>query len=116
VPGESELVWVGTSLSDLRGFPPDARHDCGYQLEQVQFGRDPDDWKSMPAVGSGCREVRVKAKDGIYRVFYVAKLDDRVYVLHSFVKKTQKTPRRDIKLGTKRYDEAVKLAAERRRT
>lgn len=109
VPDEKEIVWMGTSLDDLRDFPKDARQDAGYQLEQVQLGLDPDDWKPMPDVGSGTREIRVKTEDGVFRVFYVTKFGDEVYVLHSFTKKTQKTEQKDIKLGIKRYSEAKKL-------
>lgn len=96
VPGEKEIVWVGSSLDDLRDFPRDARQDAGFQLEQVQFGLDLDDWKPMPSVGAGTREVRVKIEDGSYRVFYVTKFGEAVYVLHCFTKKTQKTEKKDI--------------------
>jgi len=53
VPDEKKVVWIGTSLDDLRDFPKDARHDAGFQLEQVQLGLEPDDWKPMPAIGAG---------------------------------------------------------------
>jgi phage-related protein len=106
VPDEKEIVWVGTSLDDLRNFPQRARHDVGFQLEQVQLGLEPDDWKPMPAVGAGCREIRIRTADGAFRVFYVTKIGDRVYVLHCFTKKTQKTARKDLELGAKRYKEA----------
>jgi phage-related protein len=82
---------VGTSLDDLREFPKDARQDTGFQLEQVQLGRDPDHWKPMPNVGAGCREIRISTGDGIFRVFYVTQFGDEIYVLHCFTKKTQRT-------------------------
>lgn len=103
---------MGTALEDLRDFPQNARQDAGYQLEQVQFGLDPDDWKPMPDVGAGTREIRVKADDGAFRVFYVTKFGDKVHVLHSFTKKTQKTEKKDIDRGAKMYRQA-KAAYER---
>lgn len=115
MPHEKEVVWVGTSLDDLRDFPTDARHDAGFQLEQVQLGLDPDDWKPMPTVGSGCREIRIRTADGAFRVFYVTKFGDVVYVLHCLTKKTQKTAQKDIDLGAKRYDEAKKQYEQKRK-
>lgn len=105
---------MGSALDDLRDFPPSARQDCGFQLEQVQFGCDPDDWRPMPEVGPGTREIRVKTEDGIFRVFYVTKFGDKIYVLHSFTKKTQKTAKKDIFLGSQRY-KAAKLLYEQER-
>jgi phage-related protein len=78
----------------------------------VQFGLDPDDWKPMPGVGPGTSEIRIKADDGAFRIFYVTKFGDKVYVLHSFTKKTQRTEKKDIDRGTKVYREA-KAAYER---
>ena len=98
----------GSSLSDLREFPFAIRREAGYQLDQVQHGGDPDDWKPMPTVGKGVREIRVRDEDGIYRVIYVAKFADVVYVLHCFQKKTQKTSPADIDLAAKRYRDLVK--------
>ena len=60
MPDEKKVVWIGTSLDDLRDFPKDARHEAGFQLEQVQLGLEPDDWKPMPAIGAGCREIRIR--------------------------------------------------------
>lgn len=112
--GEAPIVWVGSSLSDLRALPDAAKQDVGFQLEQVQFGRDPDDWKPMSSVGSGCREIRVRTAEGAFRTFYVTKFDECVYVLHVFTKKTQTTSARDIEMGRRRYGEAAEIARERR--
>ena len=68
----------------------------GYQLEQVQRGEQPDDFKPMPTVGKGVEEIRVTDESGAYRVIYVARRAEAVYVLHAFQKKTQATSRRDI--------------------
>jgi len=97
------LEFRGTSLDDLRAFAPEARHLAGYQLDRVQRGLEPTDFKPMPAVGAGVYEIRVREAAGAYRVMYVAKFDEAVYVLHAFQKKTQKTARADIELATHRY-------------
>jgi phage-related protein len=88
--------FLGDSLHCLREFPEDARHDAGYQLEKVQRGEQPDDFKPMPVVGKGVEEIRIMEDSGAYRVIYLARRADAVYVLHAFQKKTQATSKRDI--------------------
>jgi phage-related protein/predicted XRE-type DNA-binding protein len=90
----------GSALDDLRAFPAVARREAGYQLDQIQHGREPDDWKPMNTVGRGVREIRIRDAAGAFRVLYVAKFDDAVYVLHCFQKKTQKTNKADLNLAT----------------
>jgi phage-related protein len=92
----------GSALDDLRAFPAAARREAGYQLDQVQRGREPDDWKPMNTVGRGVREIRIRDAAGAFRVLYVAKFDDAVYVLHCFQKKTQKTSKADLNLAAQR--------------
>jgi len=82
--------------------------EAGHQLYQLQSGEDPDDWKPMSSVGAGVREIRIRDKSGAFRILYVAKLDDAIYVLHCFQKKTQKTSAVDIALATRRYKDLVK--------
>lgn len=98
----------GDSLDCLREFPKLARREAGFQLDRVQRGLDPFDWKPMTSVGAGARESRVRDEAGVYRVLYIAKFEDAVYVLHCFQKKTQTTPKRDIDLAAKRYRELLK--------
>jgi phage-related protein len=98
----------GSALEDLRAFPEAARREAGYQLDQIQRGREPDDWKPMNAVGRGVREIRIRDAAGAFRVLYVAKFDDAVYVLHCFQKKTQKTSKTDMSLATQRYRDLLK--------
>jgi phage-related protein len=90
----------------LRRFPRAARREIGYQLSLVQAGRSATDWKPIPLVGSGVIEIRVHA-EGEYRVFYVAKFEDAVYVLHVFAKKTRKASSLDVEPGNKRYRESL---------
>ena len=101
------IQFLGDSLKSLREFPEDAKHDVGYQLDKVQRGEQPDDFKPMPSIGKGVEEIRVRDDSGIYRVIYTARLADAVYVLHAFQKKTQTTAKRDIALASKRYAELM---------
>lgn len=102
------LRFLGSALSDLRAFPETPRRDVGYQLDKVQHGHDPSDWKPMPTVGKGAYEIRVRDETGAFRVIYVAKFADAIYVLHCFQKKTQKTDKTDINIAAKRYGELLR--------
>lgn len=93
----------GLLVRIFAAFPETARRTAGYQLFMVQAGREPSDFKSMPDVGSGVHEIRVRERAGTFRVIYVARFDDAVYVLHAFQKKTSKTSRLDIEVARRRY-------------
>lgn len=96
------LCFVGSSLDDLSRFPTAAKRLAGFELWQVQNGLEPSDWKPMAQVGLGVREIRIRV-GGTWRVLYVTKFEDTVYVLHAFGKKTQRTPQADIELAARRY-------------
>ncbi|MGX5832069.1 type II toxin-antitoxin system RelE/ParE family toxin [Mesorhizobium sp. 43Arga] len=96
------IEWLGSSRADVRAFPDDARIEAGWQLELVQRGDDPDDWKPMQIVGAGVREIRVREASGAFRVIYLATMEDRVLVLHAFQKKTQATSKKDLDLAAQR--------------
>lgn len=104
------LRFLGDSLTSLREFPEAARHDAGYQLDKVQRGEPPDDFKPMPSIGKGVEEIRMWDDTGTYRVVYTARLTDAVYVLHAFQKKTQTTAKHDIELAKKRFTELMRGA------
>ncbi|MBV4505333.1 type II toxin-antitoxin system RelE/ParE family toxin [Pseudomonas sp. BW13M1] len=101
--GQKPIEWLGSSKQDLRDFPIVARQRAGYQLELIQDGEAPFDWKPMESVGPGTREIRIKCQDGAFRVFYVVSRPEAVYVLHAFRKTTEKTEKRDIDLARARY-------------
>jgi phage-related protein len=108
---DKTLLWVGSSRADLREFPAEARRIAGFQLRRVQQGLEPNDWKSMPTIGSGVHEIRIHT--GLeHRIFYVAMFQEAVYVLHAFEKRSQKTSQRDLDLARNRL-KAV-LAIRRR--
>jgi phage-related protein len=96
------VTFHGDSLNRLRDFPEDARREAGHDLYQVQKGLDPSDWKPMPTIGAGVREIRIRNGIGAYRVIYIATLADAIHVLHAFQKKSQKTAQRDLALAAAR--------------
>jgi phage-related protein len=100
---EKPIYWVGTSYEDLLSFSVGAKQQAGYQLHRVQNGLEPENWKPFSTIGAGVKEIRIKESDGIYRIIYVAKFQNRIYVLHSFQKKTQKTRKHDIDIAKARY-------------
>jgi len=102
------VVFLATSLDDLRDFTCTARREAGFQLDLVQRGLEPLDFKPMPIIGSGVREIRVRDEVGAFRVLYVAKFETAVYVLHCFQKKIQQTSQRDIELASNRYRALLK--------
>ena len=102
------IVFSPNALDRLRAFPEETRREMGYQLDRVQRGLEPFDWKPMRSIGIGVREIRVKDSNGAFRAVYVAKFRDAVYVLHCFQKKTQKTSKADIQLATKQFKSLVK--------
>lgn len=98
------IEFLGSSQKDLREMPSDVRHALGLELLTVQFGGEPSDFKPMPDVGAGTYEIRYRdAASGAFRVMYVAKFANAIYVLHAFQKKTQKTAKYDLDLAAKRY-------------
>jgi phage-related protein len=102
------VEFLGDSLKNLREFPSDARQDAGRQLDRVQRGEQPNDFKPMPSIGKGVEEIRVWDEAGTFRVVYTARLRDAVYVLHAFQKKTQTTSRRDIDTAKARFAQLLK--------
>ena len=96
------LRFVGSVLEDMKDFPAEARRAAGFELHAVQSGLMPSDFKPMLNVGPGAYEIRIHVM-GEWRVIYVAKFAEAVYVLHAFRKKTQKTRPEDIELAARRY-------------
>jgi phage-related protein len=102
------LVFVGDSAKRLREFPDKARRYAGYELDKVQNGEEPSDWKSMPSIGKGVYEIRVRDETGAFRVIYVSRLAEAIFVLHAFQKKSEATDKRDIELAKSRYNQITK--------
>lgn len=106
---EKEIRWVGSSYDDLLHFPYEARREAGFQLGKVQAGIEPDDWRAFEDVGAGVREIRIRESNGIYRVMYVAKFSEAIYIVHCFQKKTQATSKHDKDIAKTRYRAIVQL-------
>lgn len=97
------VYFVGTARRDLARFPTSARRRAGHELFLVQVGREPSDFKPIPSAGPGAYEIRVRDEAGAFRVIYVAKFEQGIYVLHAFQKKTRATEKADIDLAARRY-------------
>lgn len=99
------IEFISDSLDELRNFPIAARREAGFQPDKVQKGMEPDDWKSMKTIGTGVNEIRIKDTAGTYRIIYIAKFAEAIFVLHCFKKKTEKTAKSNIDLAKSRYKE-----------
>jgi phage-related protein len=104
---------MGSSYDDIKDFPKGARRQAGSDLNSIRAGLPPKGWKSFPTVGPGTAEIRIKDEGNQYRVFYVAKFDDGIFVLHCFSKTTQKTSQHDIDVGKSRYKALRKHISEK---
>ena len=104
---EKQILWVGSAYADLLAFPKDAGKEAGFQLGKVQAGLDPTDWRPFDEVGAGTKEIRIREASGIFRLMYVAKFEEAIYVLHCFQKKTQATSRQDRAIAATRYRAVV---------
>ena len=111
-PDIHDAVFIGDSKERIREFSDEARREAGAQIFLVQIGSQPEDFRPMPTVGLGVEEIRIREESGAFRVFYIARLDEVVYVLHAFQKKSQQTPQKDIELGRKRYKDLMKWRSQ----
>lgn len=111
-----ELVWVGSSLDDLREFPEKVMDMIGYSLHEAQEGFKPKNAKPLTGIGGGIMEIVADFDKNTYRAAYVVKIGDVIYVLHCFQKKSKHgiaTPKQEIDLIKRRFNEAKQLEKER---
>ncbi len=101
-----DLLWIGSSFKTLTAFPKAVKQVAGFQLHLIQQGKDPNDWKPMPSIGAGVREIRVHT-EGEHRIIYLAKFEEGVYILHTFRKKTQRTAKKDLDIARARFREVI---------
>lgn len=97
------VAWIGSSFEALCDFPSEVRKNAGYQLHRVQVGLEAADWKPMPEIGHGVEEIRLRHESGTYRIIYLARFEDAIYVLHCFSKKTQRTSGQDKRIAQVRF-------------
>ncbi|OGO91358.1 MAG: hypothetical protein A3F41_00550 [Coxiella sp. RIFCSPHIGHO2_12_FULL_44_14] len=100
---QQPITFLGNTLAVIRGFSEEVKREIGHQLDRVQRGLEPDDWKPMKAIVAGAKEIRVRDKLGAFRVIYVVKRSDGILVLHAFQKKTEKTTKHDLDIAKTRY-------------
>lgn len=119
-PTPKDLVWIGSSLKELRDFPDDVQRTMGYALFLAQAGGKHPDAKPLRGFhGAGVLEVVDDFDGDTFRTVYTVRLEDAVYVLHAFQKKSKRgiaTPKHEMDLIRARYDAAVRLHAERTRS
>jgi len=106
---KKRAIFLGDTKRVIAAFPKDARREAGYQLDFVQGGDEPADWKPFPAIGPGVKEIRIRERSGAFRVIYQASLADVVLVLNAFQKKTQKTPLHEIEKARDRLNEYLRV-------
>lgn len=108
---EKEIRWIGSSYNDILDFPDEARRKAGFQLGRLQAGLEPESWKPFGVAGAGVNEIRVNDSSGAYRVMYVAKFDEAIYVLHCFQKKTEAATRHDKEIVEVRHRSVIRERA-----
>jgi len=114
-PPLATIAWEGNSREVLQSFPDGVRQNLGFQLWQLQQGERPADYRPLPSIGAGVCELRDQDERAWYRVVYLSRINDVIYVLHCFEKKGREMPRRDFETAKRRF-KAVKarLAEEKR--
>ena len=113
-PDPKPVTFLGSSRQGIKDFPQEARREAGYAIDALQNGKLPSiPIKPFPTIGTGASELIIDTKDGWFRVFYVVKFAEGVYVLHSFQKKTNKTSKNDVETGERRYEAMLKLRAKK---
>ncbi|RJF88933.1 type II toxin-antitoxin system RelE/ParE family toxin [Oleomonas cavernae] len=108
-----DAIFRGDSLERLIAFPKPARASLGHNLDRVQVGEEPEDWKAMTGIGEGVYELRARVDKQAYRVAYIARFAEAIYVLHAFEKKTQKTSPKDKSLIEQRFADLVRERKEK---
>ena len=110
------VVWEGDSREVLQAFPEEVRQNLGFQLWQLQQGERPGDYRPLPSIGTGVFELRDQDERAWYRVVYLSRINDVIYVLHCFEKKSREMPRKEFEKAKQRL-KAVKArwAEEKKR-
>ncbi|MBZ5701034.1 MAG: type II toxin-antitoxin system RelE/ParE family toxin [Acidobacteriia bacterium] len=115
IPQDAAIAWEGDSREVLRSFPDDARQNLGFQLRLLQQGERPTDYRPLPSVGPGVFELRDQDARSWYRVVYLSRINDVIYVLHCFEKKSREMPRKDFEKARQRLKAVrARLAGEKK--
>jgi phage-related protein len=91
----ASIVWEGDSRGVLQNFPEPVRQNLGFALWQLQQGEKPSNYRPLPSVGTGVFELRDQDERAWYRAIYLSRINNVIYVLHCFEKKSREMPRKD---------------------
>ncbi len=114
-PKYATVVWEGDSREVLQAFPEDVRQNFGFELWQLQQGERPRDYRPLPSIGTGVLELRDQDERAWYRVIYLSRINDVIYVLHCFEKKSREMPRKDFEKAKQRLKALKARLAEEKR-
>jgi phage-related protein len=103
----AEAAWEGDSLEVIRLFPSPVRQDLGAELRRLQIGEQPISSRPMPSIGIRVYELKEQDERAWYRVIYLAKVGNRIYVLHCFEKKSAKTGKSDLAVARSRLERVL---------
>ena len=96
------VAWEGDSKQVLQSFPEGARQNLGFDLWRLQQGEKPSDYRPLPSIGTGVFELRDQDERAWYRLIYLSRINDVIYVLHCFEKKSREMPRKDFEKAKQR--------------
>ena len=114
LPKYATVAWEGDSREVLQEFPDGVRQNFGFELWQLQRGERPKDYRPLPSVGTGVFEIRDQDDRAWYRVIYLSRINDVIYVLHCFEKKSREMPRKDFEKARQRLKAVrARLAEEK---
>ena len=110
------ISWEGDSLEVLRAWPKPIREDLGVALDEMQEGRPAAlPVRPMPSIAAGVFELKDADESKWYRVIYMARHKDIIYVLHCFTKNTAKTDKRDLTTAERRWKDVQRRLREEAR-
>lgn len=110
------IHWEGDSREVLASFPDDVKADLGFALFELQQGKKPSiQTRRMESIGAGVYELREGDERTWYRVIYLSKIDDVIYVLHCFEKQSRKTDKRDLRIASERLSQVRRRIQEQRK-
>lgn len=109
------VAWEGDSLEVVKTFPASVRQELGLDIRRLQQGTMPHDSRPMKSIGKGVFELRQRDANGWYRLIYLARVGDTLYMLHGFMKKSAKTSRNDLAIAASRLkDVRARIAEEKK--
>jgi phage-related protein len=107
------ISWEGDSRDVLRGWPKPIREDFGVALGEMQEGRPAAlQVRPMPSIAAGIFELKDADRNKWYRLIYLARVRDTIYVLHCFTKNTSRTERRDLATALSRWKQVQQRLRE----